>query len=241
MIISPLSEVTCLSPHDRGPRPQAIDRITIHCVVGQCTAEALGWWFQQATPVHSCNYGVDRSGRIVTIVPEDRVSICSSSYANDARSVTIETASDTTAPYTVTDAALGSLIRLCVDICRRNGKTECIWEPDKNKALTMQLLPRQLLLTVHRWFAPRSCPGDYLYSLHSEIAAEVTRLLTIKEEVFPMYQTIDDIPLWAFETIHKLIRLNLLQGTNDGKLNLSYDLCRTLVILDRAGVFPNDD
>ena len=32
-------------------------------------------------------------------------------------------------------------------------------------------------MTVHRWFANKSCPGDYLYNLHGEIAAEVTKRL----------------------------------------------------------------
>lgn len=31
--------------------------------------------------------------------------------------------------------------------------------------------------TVARWFANKSCPGDYLYNLHDEIAAEVTKRL----------------------------------------------------------------
>ena len=33
-------------------------------------------------------------------------------------------------------------------------------------------------MTVHRWFANKSCPGDYLYNLHSKIAAEVTKQLS---------------------------------------------------------------
>ena len=32
-------------------------------------------------------------------------------------------------------------------------------------------------MTVHRWFANKSCPGEYLYSRHSQIAAEVNRRL----------------------------------------------------------------
>lgn len=34
-----------------------------------------------------------------------------------------------------------------------------------------------MVLTVHRWFANKACPGEYLYSRHGEIAEEVTRRL----------------------------------------------------------------
>jgi hypothetical protein len=32
-------------------------------------------------------------------------------------------------------------------------------------------------MTVHRWFAAKACPGDYLYSKHPYIANEVNKLL----------------------------------------------------------------
>ncbi len=44
------------------------------------------------------------------------------------------------------------------------------------------------------------------------------------------------IPHWARATIDKLVAAGALQGTGTG-LNLSYDLMRTLVILDRLGIF----
>ena len=34
-----------LSPNHSGLRTERIDRISPHCVVGQCTAEGLGDWF----------------------------------------------------------------------------------------------------------------------------------------------------------------------------------------------------
>ena len=34
-------------------------------------------------------------------------------------------------------------------------------------------------MTVHRWFAPKACPGDYLYNLHGRIAAEVNKRLGV--------------------------------------------------------------
>ena len=45
-----------------GQRTHSIDRITPHCVVGQCTAEGLGEWFEKQSTQASSNYGIDRDG-----------------------------------------------------------------------------------------------------------------------------------------------------------------------------------
>lgn len=39
---SPLVSYTKLSPNHSGQRTHAVDRITPHCVVGQCSVETLG-------------------------------------------------------------------------------------------------------------------------------------------------------------------------------------------------------
>ena len=44
---SPLVVYTRLSPNHSGQRTHTIDRITPHCVVGQCTAESLGALFSE--------------------------------------------------------------------------------------------------------------------------------------------------------------------------------------------------
>ncbi|MDR0889124.1 MAG: peptidoglycan recognition protein family protein [Oscillospiraceae bacterium] len=49
------------------------------------------------------------------------------------------------------------------------------------------------------------------------------------------YKTLEDVPEWGKETVKKLVDSGALQGTGDG-LNISNDLLRTLVILDRCGV-----
>ena len=36
-------------------------------------------------------------------------------------------------------------------------------------------------MTVHRWFANKSCPGTYLYNKHPEIAAEVNKRLGVND------------------------------------------------------------
>lgn len=50
------------------------------------------------------------------------------------------------------------------------------------------------------------------------------------------YNTVEECPDWARETVQKLVDKKYLDGTGKG-LDLSYDMVRTLVILDRAGNF----
>ena len=175
---STLVSCTILSPNNSGKRTMKIDRITPHCVVGQLTASALGSWFAKSSTQASSNYGIGRSGEIGMYVPEGKRSWCSSSAANDQRAVTIECASATTAPYTMNDAVYNSLVKLCVDICKRNGKTKLVWIANKDNALKYQLKEGEMLLTVHRWFANKSCPGDWLYNRLSDLAKKVTEQLT---------------------------------------------------------------
>lgn len=50
------------------------------------------------------------------------------------------------------------------------------------------------------------------------------------------YNTVAECPDWARETIQKLVDREYLNGTGEG-LDLSADMVRLLVILDRAGAF----
>ena len=52
-----------------------------------------------------------------------------------------------------------------------------MWLGDKSKSLAYKPKSNELLMTVHRWFAIKSCPGDYLYNLHGKIAEEVNKQL----------------------------------------------------------------
>ena len=174
---SSLVNCTVQSPNHSGARTHSIDRITPHCVVGQLTAEGIGSCFPAGREA-SCNYGIGKDGRVVLVVDECNRSWCSSSNANDQRAVTIECASDTTHPYAMTNAVYEKLIALCVDICRRNGKTKLLWFGDKNTALNYSPKSNEMVLTVHRWFANKACPGDWLYSRLGDVANRVTAQLS---------------------------------------------------------------
>lgn len=169
---------TKLSPNHSGQRTHAIDRISPHCVVGQCTAEGLGDWFAKTSTQASSNYGIDKNGRVGMYVEEKNRSWCTSSNANDQRAITIECASDTTEPYTMNNTVYETLIKLCTDICKRNGKKKLLWFADKDKSLNYAPKSDEMVITVHRWFANKSCPGNWLYARLGDVAARVTSNLS---------------------------------------------------------------
>lgn len=180
---SPLVSYTRISPNRNSPRNHAIDRITIHCVVGQCTLEGLGEVFAYESRQASSNYGISWDGKVGMYCPESDRSWCSSNRANDERAVTIETASNNYPPYAVYDAPYKTLIDLCTDICRRNGKTKLLWFNDRDYTLNYQPKADEMVMTAHRWFDDTICPGDYLYTRFGDIAKKVTERLNPMEWV----------------------------------------------------------
>lgn len=171
---SSLVSYTRLSPNHSGQRTHSIDRITPHCVVGQLSAESICGCFTSPSRQASCNYGIGTDGRISLCVEEKNRSWCSSSNANDQRAITIECASDMSEPYAMNDKVYASLISLCTDICRRNGKKKLLWLGDKDKTLNYAPKSDEMVITVHRWFANKSCPGNWLYARLGDLAAKVT-------------------------------------------------------------------
>lgn len=171
---SSLVSYTKLSPNHSGQRTHSIDRITPHCVVGQLSCESICGCFTSPSRQASCNYGIGTDGRISLCVEEKNRSWCSSSNANDQRAITIECASDKSEPYAMNDKVYASLISLCTDICKRNGKKKLLWFGDKNKALNYAPKSDEMVITVHRWFANKSCPGNWLYARLGDLAAKVT-------------------------------------------------------------------
>lgn len=188
---SSLVNYTKISPNRTSPRKHKIDTITIHCVAGQCSVERLGEIFAPKSRMASANYGIGPDGRIGMYVEEKDRSWCSSSSSNDNRAITIEVASDAKHPYAVTNAAYEALIELLVDICKRNKIESLKWHGDKS--LIGQIDKQNM--TVHRWFAKKECPGQYLYERHGQIAAEVNKKL----KSAPTKKSIDTI---AKEVIH---------------------------------------
>lgn len=171
---SSLVSYTKISPNKSSPRNHAIDTITIHCVVGQCSVETLGNVFAPTSRQASSNYGIGYDGRIGMYVEEKDRSWCSSNAANDNRAITIEVASDTSEPYAVNAKAYAALIDLVTDICKRNGIKKLVWSTNKNERVNHL---NGCNMTVHRDYANKSCPGTYLYERHGDIAKQVNARL----------------------------------------------------------------
>ncbi len=175
---SSLVDYTKLSKNNSGQRVHDIDRITPHCVVCQATVERIGEIFQPRSKNASCNYGIGKDGRVALIVEEKNRSWCSSSNANDQRAITIECASDNKSPYAFNDKVYNKLILLCVDICQRYNKTKLLWIADKATALAYNPKEDEMLITVHSWFANKSCPGPWLMSKMDDLVKQVNIHLT---------------------------------------------------------------
>ena len=236
---SPLVSYTKLSPNHSGKRKHTIDTISIHCMAGNLSVERCGELFQNKERQASSNYGIGSDGRIGLYVDEANRSWCTSSASNDNRAVTIEVANTVAKdPWPVSDAAYKSLIDLLVDICQRNGIPRLLWKGDKN---LVGQVDRQNM-TVHRWFANKPCPGNWLYEHHGQIAKEVNERL--EEENMVRYERLRDIKNKEFhDIIEKLMDANILGGDgsdptgNEDIIDLSHDMVRNLVLEYRGGAF----
>lgn len=179
---SKLISCTVHSPNNSGTRCYKLTRITPHCMVGQMTARACGDLFAKSSREASSNYGIGKDGEIGLYVDESKRSWCTSSADNDNRAITIECASDLKSPYAMNSKVWQSLINLCVDICQRYGKDTLLWLGDKTTTLKYQPKDNELVLTAHRWFAAKSCPGDWLYKRLGKLADAVTDKLQESEK-----------------------------------------------------------
>lgn len=183
---SSLVTYTQLSPNHSGPRTQPISRFTPHCYVGQVTVERIGKGFEDPKRNASCNYGIGTDGRICLIVSEANRSWCTSNALQDQKAITVECASDAAAPYSFNEKVWASLVKLAVDCCKRNGKDKFVYIPDKTKALAYKPKANEMLMTFHRWYAKKSCPGDWFVSNAQKFADEVNEQLNGFVEV-PIY------------------------------------------------------
>lgn len=199
---SPLATLSIISPNKSSRtidgKTYGIDTITIHCMATNWTSKRCGEYFANADAESSSNYGIGYDGDIAVYVPETHRSWASSNRINDARAVTIEVACDAKHPYAVSDKAYASLIALVTDICERNGIKRLVWSNNKDDRINHL---NGCNMTVHRDFANKACPGDYLYSRMGKIAEEVNKKM-------------EDKPMTYNEEYAKAIELGITDGSN---------------------------
>lgn len=179
---SSLVNYTRLSPNHSGKRTQSIYMIAPHCVVGQASVETIGAIFAPTSRQASSNYGIGSDGRVGMYVEECNRSWCTSSNWVDQRAVTIECASDATSPYAFNSKVYAKLVTLCVDICKRNGKSKLLWLETRAKTEAYQPSKNEMLLVVHRWYANKACPGDWLMWKMPELVKSVNAKLKSDEK-----------------------------------------------------------
>ena len=222
---SPLVNYTHYSPHHSGKKVYPITRITPHHVVGLCSVEALGKEFDGERQASS-NYGIGSDGRIGLYVDECNRAWTSGSFDNDSRAITVECSNYPTYPYEFPEVVYKRLVDLCVDICKRYGKTKLLWFGDKDKALSYQPADDEMVLTIHRWFANTACPGQWLMEHLEDLAEQVTAALHVN----------DNTPAkWSREAVEWATQNGLLVGDNRGDLMLRSPITREqfCVILKR--------
>jgi hypothetical protein len=161
---------TRISPNKTSPRQAPIDKITIHHTAGVLSLYTLGKIFANPLRRASSNYGIDIYGKVGLYVDETDRAWTSSSGANDHRAVTIEVSNSSIGgEWPISPKSYQALIKLCVDICKRNKIKKLIYTGDTKGNLT-----------EHRYFANTLCPGPYLHKRMSKIAGDVNAILMLK-------------------------------------------------------------
>lgn len=160
------------------------DVIVIHCMAGNLSVESCGALFAKSSTGASSHYGIGTDGRIGMYVEEKnrawatggKLSVNGWTGAKvDHRAITIEVANNGGSPnWPVSTAAYNSLIALVADICKRNNIKKLIWKGDKSLVGNWD----KQNMAVHRWFASKACPGDYLYNHMGDIASKVNAKIT---------------------------------------------------------------
>jgi len=154
-----------------------IDRIIPHCYVGWVTAERACRGFANPKAYASASYNIGYDGEIWLCVEEKNAPWTTSSYVADTHAITFEIASRNYHPYEISDAAMQACIDLIVDICQRYGKTHITWIADKAKNLAYKPAADEILLSCHRFYAAKACPGDYIFQREAYIAEQVNARL----------------------------------------------------------------
>jgi hypothetical protein len=171
----------CTFPRNTKKKPSEWTIIP-HCTAGNSPAEATARMFQNPARQASSHYIIDSVGTIIQCVPECCRAWTTGGDLNvngltgammDHESITIEVANCALGgDWPMSAAAINSLVLLMTDICQRNGIPVLKWSANKFLAGT----PEQNV-AVHRWFARKACPGNFLYDNMGAVVDTVDMML----------------------------------------------------------------
>ena len=171
---SPLATYTRISPNRNSPRNQPITKITVHHIAGIMSIEQFGALVANPGRQMSSNYAIGNDGRIGLFCPEKDRSWCSSSPWNDNRAITIEVSNSAygdASGWPIGTAAYNSLIKLCADICKRNGIKKLYFTGNSDGTLT-----------YHYMFNATGCPGPWMKAHTQDLCNKVNALLNSSTE-----------------------------------------------------------
>jgi N-acetyl-anhydromuramyl-L-alanine amidase AmpD len=153
--------------YEKGRRGYKICKFTPHIMAGILTARQCGVnVFQKSNRYASANYGIGNDGEIACYVGEENRSYASYSASNDCQAVTVEVSNcEIGGEWRISEKAWNSLVKLAVDVCRRNG-FRLVYDGTPNGSLTR-----------HNMFINTTCPGPYLQSRFQELADTVNAIL----------------------------------------------------------------
>lgn len=171
---SSLVSYTRISPNRTINRNQPITKITPHHMAGVMSVEQFGNVVANPARQMSANYAIGNDGRIGLFCEEKDRSWCSSSPWNDHRAITIEVSNSAygdASGWPIGEAAYNSLIKLCVDICKRNGIPKLVFTGDTSGSLTF-----------HYMYNATACPGPWLKARAQDLCNKVNAQLAAPVE-----------------------------------------------------------
>ena len=87
-------------------------------------------------------------------------------------------------------------------------------------------------------------PSYYLISKAQNVQKPTNSTTTTnkkqEDDDMTYYKTLNDIPVWYRSAVQKAIDAKALNGTGNGELNVSEDLCRTLTVLNNMGLLDKE-
>ena len=189
---SSLISMTRISPNKTINRNQPITKITPHHMAGVCSIEQFCNIVANPAREMSANYGIGNDGRICLTCEEKDRSWCSSSPWNDHRAVTIEVSNSAygdASGWPISDAAYASLIKLCVDICKRNNIPKLVFTGDTSGSLTF-----------HYMYSQTQCPGPWLKAHAQDLCNKVNAQLGLTAPINSSVSASKSTPTSSFKT-----------------------------------------
>lgn len=158
--------------------------IIIHHMAGNLSVQTCGELFAKTSRQASSNYGVNHKD-VGLYVDESQRAWTTGSREVDSQAVTIEVANNGGAPdWPIADDTLDTLIKLCIDICKRNGIPKLVWIDDKE---SRKHFKNGANICYHSDVQATTCPGPTLKKL---IVEKI--IPTVNERLFNSNNEPDD-------------------------------------------------